>query len=503
MKLASVGNPEQAAAAFEAGAAKAPDDKRFPVELAGLAYRAKEFDRAKRLLHTALNIDRQDTYANDFLATIYFLDGNIEAALKYWNRTGKPLIQDVSSEPVPQLDAVLLDRAFTFAPGTMLTMKHYRETQQRLDLLQVYRSYRLDAIARPDGRYDVVFRNDERNRLGRSKASKLLNVFGRLPFQTVGADVYNLRGEGANLRLLYRFNAQRRRLFSSYSAPLRGDPKWRYGLNVDLRKENWDLRYPNDLSDVARSLTLEKAAAAAQLQRILSADWRWTTGVEVAQRRFSKYGTATTVDRDLARSFLRDGSSLKYYTQIEGSPLRVPERRFVTTMTARTEVGKWWTSPAHSFVKLQGGVGSQWMPQRRGDDYALNTQVRVGKTFGSIPFDELNVLGVDNDNDLWLRGHDVAHESKKGAAPMGRDYVLFNNEWDKNVYTSAPVSVKVGPFLDAGRITDASGVLGSREWLVDAGLQIKLRLFGGFGATLIFGRGLTDGRHALKASALR
>ena len=50
---------------------------------------------AKRNLRTALHRNPDDRYANDFLATLYQLDGNTEAALKYWNRLGKPsFLQD-------------------------------------------------------------------------------------------------------------------------------------------------------------------------------------------------------------------------------------------------------------------------------------------------------------------------------------------------------------------------------------------------------------------------
>ncbi|HET8668389.1 MAG TPA: hypothetical protein VFM10_10445, partial [Terriglobales bacterium] len=112
MALANLGESKKSAEAFEAGQRKAPRDKRFPVELAGLAFRAHEFEKAKHLLHIALRLDEQDAYANEFLATVYFLDDNLEAALKYWNRAGKPMVENVTSDPLPRLDPVLLDRAF-------------------------------------------------------------------------------------------------------------------------------------------------------------------------------------------------------------------------------------------------------------------------------------------------------------------------------------------------------------------------------------------------------
>src|SRR6266478_2938517 len=48
LALAHLQSWEEAKAAFAAGRAKAPGDPRFPIELAGIAYREKQFSVAKR-----------------------------------------------------------------------------------------------------------------------------------------------------------------------------------------------------------------------------------------------------------------------------------------------------------------------------------------------------------------------------------------------------------------------------------------------------------------------
>ncbi|HZE80311.1 MAG TPA: tetratricopeptide repeat protein, partial [Candidatus Polarisedimenticolia bacterium] len=82
--LAHLQRWEEASRALSAGQRLAPNDKRFPIELAGVAFKQKNYGEAKRDLHRALRLDPKDAYANEFLATIYFLEGNLEAALKYW-----------------------------------------------------------------------------------------------------------------------------------------------------------------------------------------------------------------------------------------------------------------------------------------------------------------------------------------------------------------------------------------------------------------------------------
>src|SRR6267142_3110189 len=73
----------EAGKALSDGQRLAPTDKRFPVELAGVAFKQKKYGEARHDLHRALRLDPKDEYANEFLATVYFLEGNLEAALKY------------------------------------------------------------------------------------------------------------------------------------------------------------------------------------------------------------------------------------------------------------------------------------------------------------------------------------------------------------------------------------------------------------------------------------
>src|SRR5947208_15757638 len=77
----------------------------------------------------------------------------------------------------------------------------------------------------------------------------------------------------------------------------------------------------------------------------------------------------------------------------------------------------------------------------------MRAQVRAGAAAGKLSLDQLFQLGVERDNDLWLRGHPGTIDGRKGAAPLGRRYFLANWEMDKNVYANGLISVKLGPFL--------------------------------------------------------
>ncbi|HEX3154990.1 MAG TPA: tetratricopeptide repeat protein, partial [Candidatus Angelobacter sp.] len=110
--LAHLERWQEARTALSDGQRLAPNEKRFPIELAGVAFKQKKYREAKRYLHHALRLDAKDEYVNEFLATVYFLQGNLEAALKYWNRIRKPEIAEVRSEQALKVRPALLDHAF-------------------------------------------------------------------------------------------------------------------------------------------------------------------------------------------------------------------------------------------------------------------------------------------------------------------------------------------------------------------------------------------------------
>src|SRR5262249_730820 len=90
LALAKLQPEEAGRAASATGHRKAPTQARFLVEMAGVEYKRKDFAAAKAALRAALQLDPRDNYTRDFLGTLYFLDGNLEAALHYWNPLEKP-----------------------------------------------------------------------------------------------------------------------------------------------------------------------------------------------------------------------------------------------------------------------------------------------------------------------------------------------------------------------------------------------------------------------------
>jgi len=204
-----------------------------------------------------------------------------------------------------------------------------------------------------------------------------------------------------------------------------------------------------------------------------------------------------------AAPFFTDSRSVDAWLGAHRWLTRIPERRFTLEGTGEVRLGRSYSSGLGAFASLAGGMTARWLPKARGDDFALESKVRAGVTSGDVPFDFLSELGVERDNDLWMRGHDATIDGRKGGAPLGRRYFLWNSEFDKNVYDGGFLRVQLGPFFDSGAVADRTGLFGSQKWLFDAGIEAKVRVLGSVSLVVSYGRDLRNGKGLLFATSGR
>lgn len=486
--------------AFETGRHKAPNDPRFLVELAGVSYKQKKLRDAKSYLHQALRLNPEDAYTRDFLGTIYFLEGNLEAALKHWNGIEKPRLRAVSVSPEPVLQDKLLVRAVAFNAPQILNRDALLATQARLGNLGVFAQQRVELTPANAEDYDATIHLNELNGWGDSKLEGLLSVFSGLPYATVYPEYFNLRHAAVNFTSLARWDQEKRRYSGSLSTPLYHDPGLRLQFYFDARNENWNLsRTFSATGTPFTDLNLRKAAGGIEFHSVVNGLWSWNAGIEVAHRSFRNVAGHTSA---ADKPFFTDSASLDSWLGAERTLLLLPEHRLTLNGSAEARAGRNFASALGPFATVRGSLRTRWLPQATGEDYEMQAQLRAGATAGKVSLDELFQLGIERDNDLWLRGHAGTTDGRKGAGPLGRRYLLANWEMDKNIYGNGFFILKFGPFIDGGAAADSSGLFGSRRWLADAGFQCKMRVLSGLTVVVSYGRDLRGARDVVYGTVL-
>jgi hypothetical protein len=282
--------------------------------------------------------------------------------------------------------------------------------------------------------------------------------------------------------------------------PLFEQPAKRLRIFVDARNENWNLsRTFSGSTAPVTNLNLKRFAGGAELHLIETARWDLTAGLEAVSREFRNVPASLP---GVAASFFRDSRTLETRLGAHRTLLRVPERRFTLDGQAEVRAGRNYGSGLGAFASGNGELKSRWLPKARGDDYEFLSRLRGGDTSGDVPLDQLFQLGVERDNDLWLRGHPGTLDGRKGRAPLGRRYLLLNSELYKTVYDSAFFRVQLGPFFDTGAIADPSGLFTSQKWLFDTGIQARVRVLGSVSVLLSYGRDLRRGTGAFYSTSV-
>src|SRR5467141_2166684 len=372
LALARLEKWDEAKLAFEAGVRKAPGDSRFLVELAGIAYKQKDFRTAKSHLHAALQLNPRDSYSREFLATIYFLEGNLEAAFKYWNLVDKPRLRSVAFKPALKLKESLRGRAVAFNAPQILTADALLTTQARLDNLGIFSSRRVDLSPADSGNYDATLHLAERNGWGDSKVEGIVSLLSGLPYATIYPEFYNLGHDAVNLTSLARWDSEKRRVSLALSLPLYGDPSLRLRFYADARNENWNLtRTFLGTATPLPDLNMRRAAAGAEVHAIVSGRWSWSAGAEVAHRNFRNLSSIAS-PAELA--FFTDATSIAGWLGVERTLLRVPERRFTVDSSAEARAGREYADALGPFATVRGALRSHWFPRAKGDDYEVRSE---------------------------------------------------------------------------------------------------------------------------------
>jgi hypothetical protein len=495
--LARAGRLDEAASKLREGRTRYPEDARFPLELAGLAYRDKELRRARELLHSALRLKPQDSYGNEFLGSLYLLDANLPAALKYWNRVGKPVVGKVGFVPALRLDPVLLARLPAVSSGQVLTLRRLARTEAAMRDSGIFADMRFRLTPQTDQLYDFTIETEPREQAGGGRWWwRLLPYLRSVPYQAVNADVFNIGENATNVTSLWRWDPEKRRIAAEVSGP--ATTTVRYRLMVDARDERWDLRrtYQGD-SDPLSGVVLRKAEAGGDAMFRIGDTARWVSGVFVSNREY-RHGASD------GGPLFAGGWLAEMRNRLEGTLAFWPERRMRVDGWAALRTGRFIGDDGVSrFVAPSAGVHAHWVPPARGEKYEVNVSARLGGVYGRAPLDEMYTLGMERDNPLWLRGHVGTRDGRKGNAPLGSQFLLVNSDVQRELWRVLFLRVQAGPFFDVGGTRDPENRFGSRGLLYDAGLQVTVRTLRGIRISAVYGRDLRDGRPAFYTAVIR
>ncbi|HYI96819.1 MAG TPA: hypothetical protein VEX68_24975 [Bryobacteraceae bacterium] len=487
VSLAASGSLDQAERLLTDGEASFPGDARFFVELAGISWRRKQPERAKSYLHRGLKIDRSSAYANEFLGSLYFLDGNLYAALKYLNRVRRPVIGNVVFSPELPLRSELSQRLSAVSTGQLLTGKRLALTERNFERLLIFGSPKFELTPVAKNEYGLLIRSPVLAQPLSGVAGSLLPFARGLPYKHINLDWLNMYRRALAITSLWRWDPEKQRIAVKYRAPLLHGT---YTIWTDLRDENWELNRPSLALPILR---VRSASAGASMQFEVGGDRQWTPSIHLSRHVFQS---------DCSNRTPSNTTMWEIRNRLDLPRWRYPEHRIQLDSSGTLRVGRVYSGQSTRLVGAELDTTMRWLPQHSGDLYQVGARLRAGALSGDLPIDELYMTAMERDNDLWLRGHVGTRNGRKGSAPMGSRFVLMQLDLARQVFQMPFLRVDAGPFLDTGNI-GGEATLGSRGWLYDTGAQASLTTLGGFRFSIVYGRDIRDGANVLYTTVSR
>jgi Tetratricopeptide repeat len=446
---------------FEAVLAIDPDDFRAYVELAGVAFKTSHHPDAIRHLRKALQIEPEDPYAMNFLATLLSLEGQQAEALYYWNLLGEPRVDKIEFRSGDSAQPELIGRLFRVNEGEVFRRGQLLHMQWEQERLQLNTPFRANLTPGADGNWDLEFALPPRSTTSWTRNLIVTNALRAALHQEVSiASPFEL-GRGRQVLATWRWHANQKRIASSASIPYLTTGSNRLHLGFDFRDEEWrhtdtGVRY------------LQKTESFGGEQEFV-----------FEGRKSVSFGVGYTRQRLQFPQHVNSQSRLHFITLSTEWNQRISLNRADTLRLDIRSRYEYFAVPGNGTRQASAAIRMAWDINAK---TAMEFQVGGGTSGRSLPLGRYFVLGIGQDDPRPLRAHPTVHYGFKGAAPMGRGYALVNLEVRRLLLSRRWLSLSGLLFSDTGGVSGAPFGPEHRTWYQDIGSGVR---FGTLGRDLL------------------
>jgi tetratricopeptide (TPR) repeat protein len=474
------------------GSKRYPDDPRFHNQLADIFLENNDRDAAKSQLLDALAVDPNNNYASDLLATIAMSEGEVQSALRSWNKSGRPVINDILHNYYVRFGSWVVRDAVAFHPSGVLLYSQWKTTEARLLETDNFTNVGLEVEPTqvPDQYNAVVRTTTKTNNLG----NLMFDLFKGAPFDFVYLNYWNIANSGVNFNAYWRWDAQRRRVEEQVKTPLSLFGLLSVEAGNGWREEHWNLSPVIRPQYLNRALLLYKAnALRLHLRQIPHYRVQFGAGFEYRNR---------AARGDLPQLYTNNLNTGRFDAELDLRPFdgAYENRIHLAAFAARRSIiGN--TNFTQGVAQLDNRVTLS-----KDTRTFLDWTIKTGTSRGLLPVEDYFALGLDLYTENPLRAHTLAEHGRYGNGPMGTDFVLVNTDLERRLATvpffntlNIPfVNVKWQVFFDGAKTWDRNKVFLNSKLLLDTGGGVRFET-PTHAFNLIYGRALQEGKNVFFA----
>jgi surface antigen-like variable number repeat protein len=461
------GRGDMAIVAFDRAIALCPMRPEAWVERGGLRFLEARYAEAARDLERALAL-REDPYVRHLLASSLHLAGRRDEALARWNAVGEPRLRSVTIEGLRHTRDAVARREIALEPEQMITQAGLHAARRRLREVGVFERVSMSAAPTGEGTADVQVALSERHGLASSPLAFGLVFGAHLLQQRARARYDNLDGTGVTIAAEHRWERNRPQtsLALTWPRPL--------GLPAYFHVQGWGGRQAYALGEATR--TQRSRGAELALRRVVGSRVVGQMGLRLA-RLSSEWGGEGAWD----------GRQFSFELGLDGWLIDTSRHR----LEAEGRVAR--SAAFHRFT-----LAARYAVQLAASDEGASVfavQWHAAQVGRAAPLADRFAPGASPEMDLPLRGRPLFHDGVVDGALLGRSLLLSNVEWHRRLVRVSVLQAGFVVFYDGARV--AGTLEGNTRGFHDVGAGLRAGPRGGPLLRLDYGRGLTDGQHAL------
>lgn len=479
---------QKAADILHEGSTRYPQDPRFHAELANQFLDNNDIEAAKSELKLVLAVDPGNNFASDQLATIDMSQGEVQSALRAWNKSGRPYINDILHNYYLNFGSWVVRHAIAFHPAGTLRYSQWKTTEARLLETGNFANVGLEIEpTRIPDQYNAVVRTTRKTN---TLTDFAFNILKGALVETSYVNLWNIGNSGMNFNGDYRWSTNKRRLDGLIKVPLPIAGLLQVEAGSRWRSERWNVS--NQIEPQFQPFALFDYAATdlfVGVKNIPNYRIELGGGFEY-KNRYAKGNIPPLI--------LNSANSGKFIAE---TSLRLVDRTYQNRLNLEAYAAR---PSIIGNIQFTGGVAelNNRVTFSKETRAYFDWSVKGGTVRGNVPVDEYFVLGLDTPTKNLLRAHTASRFGKYGNGPMGTDFVLVNTDFERRLATipffntlNIPyIQAKWEVFVDGAKTWDRQHVFQPSELLVDVGGGIRLETpTNSFNLT--YGKSLRDGRN--------
>jgi len=481
---------EKAQELLREGARRYPDDGRFHSELANVFLEINDIEAARSELERTLGVDPDNATASDLLATINMSEGEVQSALRWWNKSGRPVVDDILHNYSLNFGSWVVRKAVAFHPAGVLHYDEWKTTESRLFETDIFANVGLEVEPTPvTDHYNAILRTTAKTN---TLSDFVFGIVRGAPFHISFLDFWNIGNSGVNFNGNYRWDTDRRRVEGSLKIPVPVPGLLHIEIGNTWRKERWDLS-PSILPQFRPAARFDYKSNGLWIYLKHIPHYRVEIGGGLDYRNRAASG-------DLPQLLTNSENTGRFTLETN---LRLVDRRYQNRLHLEAFAAR---RSILGDVNFSGGVAelNNRFTLSRDPRASFNWTLKGGTSRGQLPVEDYFVLGLDTTTINPLRGHTVADHGRFGKGPTGTDFILFNSDFDRRLatlpffnYVNIPfVAVKWMLFFDGAKTFDRNRIFQQGKLWLDTGGGLRFET-PTHSFNVVYGRSLRDGTGVL------